>query len=56
MLEFCVLWVLVDSREACFFCLRVWWVLDRCRFGCPLGSMHCDMWRYSLLPGAYLCL
>ena len=23
--------------------------LDRCGLGCPLGSMHCDMWRHSQL-------
>jgi len=46
MLEFCVLWVLVDSRGAIFFSfflLTCMVSLDQCGLGCPLGSMHCDM-------------
>ena len=32
-----------------FFLLMCLVSLDRCGFGCPLGSMYCDMWRHSLL-------
>jgi len=48
MLEFRVLWVLVYSREACFL-LTDLVSLDWCGLGCPLGSLHWDMWRHSLL-------
>jgi len=39
----------VRSISWCVACRMCMVSLDRCGLGCSLGSMHCDMWRHSLL-------